>query len=145
MKIENIDTTLEEIQEVGEQMRVINEAISQPVGGFQVGKACPPPLLRGLLPWGCSSIRTSCMCHVCSNSDSAKSNSVSEREQPGAPQGSWHPHCMGCTSSRDHAPSGQGGLCVPSTDSSINSSLVKAPAMFMLIFDTVCMLLHLYL
>lgn len=37
MKIENIDTTLEEIQEVGEQMRVINEAISQPVGGFQVG------------------------------------------------------------------------------------------------------------
>lgn len=36
MKIENIDTTLEEIQEVGEQMRVINEAISQPVGGFQV-------------------------------------------------------------------------------------------------------------
>lgn len=35
MKIENIDTTLEEIQEVGEQMRVINEAISQPVGGFQ--------------------------------------------------------------------------------------------------------------
>ncbi|KAF8058880.1 VPS32.1 [Scenedesmus sp. PABB004] len=34
MKIENIDTTLEEIQEVGEQMRVINEAISQPVGGF---------------------------------------------------------------------------------------------------------------
>jgi hypothetical protein len=36
MKIENIDTTLEEIQEVGEQMRVINEAISQPVGGLQV-------------------------------------------------------------------------------------------------------------
>lgn len=36
MKIENIDTTLEEIQEVGEQMRVINKAISQPVGGFQV-------------------------------------------------------------------------------------------------------------
>eukprot|EP00879_Flechtneria_rotunda_P001661 GHRR01001821.1.p1 GENE.GHRR01001821.1~~GHRR01001821.1.p1 ORF type:complete len:237 (+),score=108.63 GHRR01001821.1:299-1009(+) len=35
MKIENIDSTLEEIQEVGEQMRVINEAISQPVGGFQ--------------------------------------------------------------------------------------------------------------
>ncbi|KAF6258428.1 component of the ESCRT-III complex [Scenedesmus sp. NREL 46B-D3] len=34
MKIENIDSTLEEIQEVGEQMRVINEAISQPVGGF---------------------------------------------------------------------------------------------------------------
>lgn len=29
MKIENIDTTLEEIQEVGDQMRAINEAVSQ--------------------------------------------------------------------------------------------------------------------
>lgn len=34
MKIENIDSTLEEIQEVGDQMRVINEAIAQPVGVF---------------------------------------------------------------------------------------------------------------
>jgi hypothetical protein len=34
MKIENIDNTLEEIQEVGEQMRMINEAIGQPVGMF---------------------------------------------------------------------------------------------------------------
>lgn len=34
MKIENIDNTLEEIQEVGEQMRMINEAIGQPVGVF---------------------------------------------------------------------------------------------------------------
>jgi hypothetical protein len=34
MKIENIDTTLEEISEVGDQMRVINEAIAQPVGVF---------------------------------------------------------------------------------------------------------------
>eukprot|EP00877_Chromochloris_zofingiensis_P009762 jgi/Chrzof1/5039/Cz15g09150.t1 len=34
MKIENIDNTLEEIQEVGEQMRVINEAVGQPVGMF---------------------------------------------------------------------------------------------------------------
>ncbi|KAI8475511.1 MAG: component of the ESCRT-III complex [Monoraphidium minutum] len=35
MKIENIDNTLEEIQEVGEQMRAINEAVAQPVGLFQ--------------------------------------------------------------------------------------------------------------
>ncbi|KIY99780.1 hypothetical protein MNEG_8182 [Monoraphidium neglectum] len=32
MKIENIDNTLEEIQEVGDQMRAINEAVAQPVG-----------------------------------------------------------------------------------------------------------------
>jgi hypothetical protein len=29
MKIENIDNTLEEIQEVGDQMRAINEAVAQ--------------------------------------------------------------------------------------------------------------------
>lgn len=34
MKIENIDTTLEEIQDLGDQMRQINEAIAQPVGTF---------------------------------------------------------------------------------------------------------------
>ncbi|KIY99172.1 hypothetical protein MNEG_8788 [Monoraphidium neglectum] len=35
MKIDKIDNTLEEIQEVGEQMRAINEAVAQPVGLFQ--------------------------------------------------------------------------------------------------------------
>jgi len=34
MKIDSIDNTLEEISEVGEQMRQINEAIGQPVGVF---------------------------------------------------------------------------------------------------------------
>jgi predicted enzyme related to lactoylglutathione lyase len=34
MKIENIDATLEEIQDLGDQMRQINEAVAQPVGMF---------------------------------------------------------------------------------------------------------------
>ncbi|GBF94732.1 hypothetical protein Rsub_07615 [Raphidocelis subcapitata] len=34
MKIENIDTTLEEIQDLGDQMRQVNEAVAQPVGLF---------------------------------------------------------------------------------------------------------------
>jgi hypothetical protein len=43
MKIENIDNTLEEIQEVGDQMRVINEAIAQPVGAFAGARPGGPP------------------------------------------------------------------------------------------------------
>ena len=34
MKIENIDATLEEIQDLGDQMRQVNEAVAQPVGMF---------------------------------------------------------------------------------------------------------------
>jgi uncharacterized protein YoxC len=32
MKIENIDTTLEEIQDLGDQMRQVNEAVAQARG-----------------------------------------------------------------------------------------------------------------
>jgi hypothetical protein len=68
MKIDNIDNTLEEIQELGDQMRQINEAVAQvgrpqpAEGGAREGRACgarhpagraaarAPPCAAG--PWG---------------------------------------------------------------------------------------------